>query len=112
MGYRDNVEALCESGGFQNPIEESALTIQRIEFEGIEGVPFDVLRVEATDMNRAGRLYIQLLLQGNTQLTLVPAHRKRAAEFFTPELWDDCEPGKRTLIYGLKTASMVRVFYK
>ena len=111
MSYRDNVEALCKHMGVTNPVEEGVLTFTRLLFF-IDGNEFEV---RATDMNRAGRLYLQYRLydmKKNRILTLDTAEKWMAREFFTPELWDDSSQERRQLIYGIRRGSMVIMFPK
>jgi hypothetical protein len=117
--YRQNVQRLCEKLGVPNPIPEEVLTIEALIFGDVPG--FDgVFRVEATDMNRAGRLFYQHILAGNgatttrpiVWFTLNPIILQQAQNFFTSELWDDCGPDKRTLVFGTKMGKHVKPIYK
>lgn len=107
MTFRENVGRLCDQLGIVNPIQEESLTIAKVVFTSSKGR----LEVFATDMNRAGRLFLQSRANGITQLQL---HYRRAdaATFFTPEFWGDCSAEKRTLIFGLKTYDFAYLTYK
>jgi hypothetical protein len=113
MTIKDNVAALCRSRGLQNPVQEDCLKIARLIFKWRAGDgSITTLEVEGTDMNRAGRLYVEEQASGLSGVVISALIRARAAEFFTPELWDDCSSERRTLVYGMKTASMVEIIYK
>lgn len=106
MAYRDNVNALCHRLSVSNPIEENILKFSLFVFD-IDGKSF---QVEATEMNRAGRLYLQdRLAERNKERILIldKAEKWMAQIFFTSEMWGDCSPERRTLIYGIKTARSV-----
>ncbi len=107
MSQRENVQKICDMLNLQNPIREEDLRIAALVFhtETQETV------VEATDMNRAGRLFVQYLAEGRTRLPLEP-FRNKAKEFFTAQLWDDCSSTNRSLVYGFKTADIVEIHHK
>ena len=109
MSYRDKVTALCAQLGINNPVEEGVLRFKRLVFI-VDGKEFEVL---ATDMNRAGRLYLQHRLDAvgkNRILILDTAEKWLAREFFTAELWDDSSRERRQLIFGTKKGSTVCMF--
>lgn len=110
MAYKDNVQSLCDRYGLVNPIREEDLTISRLTFCSSKD-PSKTHEVEATDMNRAGRLFVQFETDSPHTLSL-ESIRTKAAEFFTSELWDDCSLEKRALIFGIKMYDTVRITYK
>jgi hypothetical protein len=100
--YRKNVQALCERLGLPNPIREEDLMIARLSFYS----RFSVIHIDATEMNRAGRLFFQERFkeqkyQGSIQLT-TPL-RQEAAEFFA-ENWQDAEEKGRKMLITIKHA--------
>lgn len=112
MAYRDNVQKLCDSHDIQNPIQERDLTISKLVFLNHgKGEELLVCEVEATDMNRAGRLFAQMHARGASIISLAKI-RDEAERFFTSTLWEDCSPERRTLVYGMKVADEVRIVYK
>lgn len=111
MAYKANVQALCDQLGIKNPIVEDDLTHAYFIFH-TAGIEF---RVDATDMNRAGRLFLQnqLAMRHKKQvLILNPIVKEEALAFFTDELWEDCGPDKRTLVHGIKTFRSVVAYPK
>ncbi len=114
MTYRENVQTLCDGLGLANPLQESDLTIAKMIFSDYTDGPnygkkYEVL---ATDMNRAGRLFLQQKAGSATWIFLDSVLKVEAAEFFTSELWDDCSPQKRPLVYGIKECTMVEFVRK
>lgn len=105
--YRDNVSRLCAQLNIPNPIREEDLTIAGMLFP----TPELTHVVVPTDMNRAGRLFLQSRANGVTKLPLRTL-KGDAATFFTPALWGDCFPEKRGLIWGIKTADYALITYK
>lgn len=115
MAYRDHVHALCSQRKIPNPIQEENLRIAALLFYD-EGNGF-MFAVAATEMNRAGRLFVEQALCPRKSISSVVVSslnriRADAERFFTPELWEDCGPDKRQLVYGLKTAATVKIIYK
>jgi hypothetical protein len=117
MAYRDNVQALCDTLGIPNPVREEDLSIQSVLFHGVMGFP-NGFRVDATEMNRAGRLYLEQMMRGHAPNHLPRLNhstlvwKERYAEFFTLNLWNDCGPERRTLVYGMKLCRYATVTYK
>lgn len=115
MAYRDNVDELCAKLGIHNPINERDVEVEEVLFF-FDGPP--ALSVPRTDMNKAGRLFMQCESEGHlfaNRAKIVPLTevlKARAAEFFTPELWDDCTREKRTLVYGIRHGKEAEVIFK
>lgn len=111
--YKANVQAFCDELDVRNPIQEDVLAIQAAVFFGIPGYPRG-FTVEATDMNRAGRLYLeqQLLDEGQRLPVTSLTEKGRYAEFFTSELWDACNAERSTLVFGMKHCTYVVPQYK
>jgi hypothetical protein len=111
--YKDNVAALCARWDIKNPIDEKELKIQKLIFFKYGGKPSDgwKLEVEWTKMNRAGRLFLEAMALRRTVVQL-DSIRAEAKEFFTPELWDDCTAEHRPLVFGVKEAAIVQIFYR
>lgn len=109
MGYRSNVQALCESRHISNPIEEKDIKIKSLHFQGKNGL--DVL-IEATDMNRAGRLFIQDVVDHMQPPPRVvscrPQIQRWAAAFFA-ERWMN-PPG--AMLRALQEADTVTITWK
>ncbi len=117
MAYRDNVSALAAELGISNDpgLREEDLQIASLRFESYNG---DETTVEATNMNRGGRLFIQK--EATFHLDKIPLMvidcdddlRKKAAEYFA-ELWeDDLVPGKRPLIDAIRKHDVIAITYK
>ncbi len=115
--YKANVQGLCDKLGVSNPIQEESLTIESVEFLGIPDFP-QGFHVARSDGNRAGRLYLQNEMRGGEGGMTSPIHgstlafKAKYARFFTPELWDDCGAGLRTLVFGMKHCTWANVKYK
>lgn len=107
--YRKNVQALCDRLSIKNPIDEEDLTIAAVSFE-IDG---NWVRIEGTDMNRAGRLFFQSIY------CCVPGARERiiaivlrsASDFFAKN-WMDAEEVGRPMLVALKKATYVTFDWK
>ncbi|HVM58753.1 MAG TPA: hypothetical protein VMT80_00235 [Candidatus Paceibacterota bacterium] len=117
--YKTNVQALCAKRGIGNPIQEHDLQIAAVGFrDNMAGTVW----VHQTEMNRAGRLFVEELLaerrkQQQSLQNILPVAleplRAKIRDFFTDELWNDSGPDKRTLVFHLKTADTIaRVQYK
>ena len=114
MAYRDNVQTLCDKLGLPNPICEEDLEISMLTFRDNREGPgrLKFYDVEANDMNRAGRLFLQSSPAFTSENFYLGAMRREAAEFFTPALWDDCSSEKRPLVWGIKTCPYVEIIKK
>ncbi len=108
MGYRENVQALCEKLGIPNPIREEDLLISAISFY-IEDEP---LRIEGTEMNRAGRLFFQQLSQGVVDFHVPQPWDIAAAEKFFAENWIDAETVGRPMLVAFKKANVIEYHHK
>ena len=113
MEYHKNVQALCDEHHVSNPIQEDILTIAKLTFKKwtVGDSSATLCEVEATDLNRAGRLFLQVNANGLSNVWLGRI-RGKALKFFTMELWADCSLEKRTLVYGIRTAERVEITYK
>lgn len=117
MAYKDNVSVLCMELGITNPIQEEDLHISFVTFH--EGHLSVSPRVEATDMNRAGRLFVEwLVIHNNISVGMrrdqlyFGNYERTIAQLYFGDLWLDTSETHRTLIHGLKTANMVRIGWK
>ena len=116
MAYSDRVSVLCEELGIENPIREEDLDIASLTFQ--DGHLQTILTVESTDMNRAGRLFLEWqarhderLLMKRNRLFFAP-HLKSIAQLYFGELWQDTSEMHRTLIHGIKVANCVWIKWK
>jgi hypothetical protein len=124
MTYRDNVQALCDARGIPNPIQESNLHILSLEFYGyLEGCQ---TVIEATDMNRASRLFIQSAAElfddshlyhhaerrRDRQKLILTSSFKLLASIYFAELWLDAGKGTRTLIDALYANDWLEITWK
>lgn len=116
MTYRENVSALATKLGISNDpgLHEEDLAIKELRFTDSEG---NILTtIEATPMNKGGRLFFQVLgtmtfedEDRMTSLFLHEAFRERAAQYFA-ELWEpNPEPGKRTLLDAIRDPKHAKV---
>jgi hypothetical protein len=114
MPYRDNVAALTQRLRVPNPIPEEVLDIGRILFWDSSG---NATEIRPTDMNRAGRLFLQHLARDMCQLFYPPSFdwsaecSERAADFFD-ENWGDAEAKGRRMLMAMKTAIRVEIEWK
>jgi uncharacterized protein involved in tellurium resistance len=111
MGYRENVQALCDRLGISNDpkIREEDLEISAVNFE-IDG---EWQRIEGTEWNRAGRLFFQSIycrVPGAREL-VIGLVLKSAGEFFA-ENWDDAEKAGRSMLIAFKKARYVMFEWK
>jgi hypothetical protein len=115
MADRDaNIAALCENMGVRNPIREDEVKVKVVVFYFYGNKPSNskVLRVRGTDMNLAGRLFLQSKALGGTTIIQLKLIRPEAAEHFTSVLWDDCSPEKRTIVFGCKEADVAQIIFE
>lgn len=121
MAYRDNVTTLCEIMGIKNPIQEDSVRVAKVYFFNRSGSLLET--IEATDMNRAGRLFMEFLSkkqsggwqyvkEWNASTFEVTALIKLLGQLYFAELWDDCWEGKRKLIAAFRTCARIGVVYK
>jgi hypothetical protein len=113
VGYRDNVAALCEKRGIENPIREEDLTVMQVCFSTGQGA----ICVGATDMNRAGRLFFQEYVENDGNRTVLVKGLtldllKRLAELFFAENWADAESAGRQMLVLFKKSTMLVVEWK
>ncbi len=115
MGYRENVQAHCDRLFISNPLRERDLRISKIDFFG-QGVS---TRIEATPMNRAGRLFFQLFVDRPAEQTR-SSHvvgkdfeelRENAVTFFA-ENWLDAEEAGRPMLIAFKQADSVLIHWQ
>jgi hypothetical protein len=109
MAYRDNVSALAAKLGISNDpgLREEDLAISELRFTDGQG---NVLAtIEATPMNKGGRLFFQALGTITTEdedrmasLHINESLREKAARHFA-ELWEpNPEPDKRALLDAIR----------
>lgn len=115
MAYRDNVTNLAAIMGISNDpqLREEDLAIAGLRFVDVDD---HEASVEATHLNRGGRLFFEMLADNNgervSDLTVDDALRARAAEYFA-ELWEPNPiPGKRVLLDAIRTAVHVEIIWK
>lgn len=117
MAYRDNVTRLARDFHISNDpgLHEEDLWIASIDFVHEDG---SETHIDATDMNRGGRLFIQACASwgwGELKFVGIPCDdwlRAKAAQYFA-ELWeDDPEPGKRPLLDAIRNSKSIRITYK
>lgn len=112
MAYRDNVQALCDQRKIGNPISEPELAITAMRFFSASEHG-KMTEIEATDMNRGARLFLEQLSDecGSDRIVLTPELRARAATYFD-SLWLDAEQEGRKLIIAFKDAASIIIFRK
>ena len=114
MAYRDNVSALAKKYGLSNNpgLLESSLNIKGLLFTTKDS---SLIPVEATDMNRGGRLFLEdyaLSSRREETLTIDEAFLVKAREYFA-ELWEpNPEPGKRKLLDAMRVSKSVTIIWK
>lgn len=114
MGYRENVQSLCNEEGIENPIREEDLQVEKIDFYN-QG---DVTTVVATNMNRAGRLFFQSLVVrpdfcNTTRVSELELRRlKFGGEKFFAENWEDAEEVGRQMLIAFKTADGIVIHWR
>ena len=113
MAYQDNVSVLAAKLGVSNNprLREEDITVVQVSFVRSDG---SVTNIEATDMNRAGRLFFQDLATDDDGgwAGIVECDEKllrSAAEYFA-ELWEpNPVPGKRKMLDALRDPQCVEV---
>lgn len=116
MAYRDNVTAFAHKVGITNDpgLREEDLQIAQMRFFNFTG---GQTVIDATDMNRGGRLFLQVeaTSEDGIPFALIPCDvhlRARAAKFFA-ELWEENPvPGKRPLLDALRLFDQISIKYK
>jgi hypothetical protein len=124
MAYRDNVNALAAKLGISNDpsLREEELGIGKLVFVSVEnGAETNVTIIDATDMNRGGRLFFQgmatITAEDEDRMTSLNCNdtmREKAARYFA-ELWEDNPvPGKRKLLDAIRDPknTTVEIFWK
>lgn len=119
--------------GVVNPVREEDLTISDVYF--VNDVGMDTGHVEATEMNRAGRLFVQFLHQslkeynrksyylwarspelsaGDLEYEAIVMNDalKFLIELHFAELYDDASEKRRQLIVGLRDATVLGIVFK
>ena len=109
--YRSNVQALCDKLKLPNPVREEDIRIESVKFFNHLQIGPKTISVQGSEMNRAGRLFIQTVITGDRGF-IDQNLQVRAQRFFTPELWDDCGPEKRPLVFGFKISNWIEIFFK
>lgn len=116
MTYRDNVQAVADKRGIQNPLLEQDLAVGGMKF----WTPDGPVTIMATDMNRGSRLFFMEQADAEPRITesipgtlTVDDRFRQAAALYFAELWDH-EPGKGThpVLDAIRTATKVDLFWK
>lgn len=112
MAYRDNVSALALKLGISNDpgLEEEDIQVVQVSFVRADG---SVTNIEATPMNRAGRLFFQAIATRDGDwfgiLRASPGFLKEAEEYFA-ELWEpNPVPGKRKMLDAIRDPQTVEI---
>jgi hypothetical protein len=113
MPYQDNVTALATKLGISNNprLREEDITVAQISFVRADGY---VTNIEATDLNRAGRLFFQDLATDDdgswTGVIECNDELLRAASEYFAELWEpNPVPGKRKMLDALRDPLCVEI---
>jgi hypothetical protein len=105
MGYRENVQALCDRLGLSNPIREEDLKIESISFL----IGGEWQRIQGSDMNRAGRLFFQYYFSGKSGYKYTNRHLLHRASIHFAENWIDAEVAGRKMLIALKNSTRIRI---
>jgi hypothetical protein len=108
--YRENVQKLCKRLSLSNPICEEALFIRALTFYTRDRV----IRIDGTEMNRAGRLFFQERLATDKAMVSVQISTtltEAVAEFFA-ENWHDADEKGRAMLIAFKQAYRFRIHWK
>lgn len=116
MSYSNNVSELAEAYGLCNPLLEESLGIKSVTFTGWG----DSVIIPATDMNRAGRFFIEHLYTGMRVDNRMPGHHlyiwdasdKAKAQKFFDENWLDAEEKGRKMLMAMKVSKYVKIEWK
>lgn len=112
MAYREEVQRECDTLGISNPIQEKDLTVAAVSFRN-DGV---WVRIEGTEMNRAGRLFFQAIYGGMNYSPTCVRETKRyviqAAEQYFSENWLDAEKVGRKMLIAFKRSTGFEVHWK
>lgn len=106
--YAANRAALFQRMRVPNPIPEETLITRAAYFHHPDGV----LEVAGTPQNLAGRAFLEDYAAGRRSFNADSRFRWHAARFFTPELWLDCGPERRTLVHGCRIAYRIHLVLK
>lgn len=121
MTYDENVQAMCDELGIVNPIREEDLAVKAVSFL----VKGDWVRIEGTNMNRAGRLFFQKWSKkhhtkasvhtwnDDLENCLISMHALNvfATKHFAGH-WKDAEKQGRKMLTAFKHAQAVTVHWK
>lgn len=120
VSYSENVRLMCGRNGIQNPIEEEDLTVSAVSFL-VEG---NWVRVDGSEMNRAGRLFFQDFVRrypGEKATVLKndwssecgsTLHAQVMAEKHFAENWQDAEEKGRNMLIAFKKANCITIHWK
>ena len=120
MTYRENVQTMCSKHRISNPIREEDLTIAAVSFL-VDG---NWIRIDGTEMNRAGRLFFQdfvrKLTNENATVLTKNGQSKRgstvraqlAAKWHFAENWEDAEEKGRAMLIVFKKATHITIHWK
>jgi hypothetical protein len=118
MAYQDNVSALCAEFDISNPIQEDDIKISALKFGGGH-FQNNFLHVEGTQMNRAGRMFIQWLAYHNSLVGVnknrlyLSQYMQTVAQFFFGDMWlEETSQSHRPLIHGVKNSAVVEIEWK
>jgi hypothetical protein len=110
--YYDNIAAMCQRLGINNPVQEVDVKIESLIF--LFGNQCEVT-VRGSELNRAGRIYFQELFCLETHrinsVNINDCFKRNAAKHFA-EFWNDAEEKNRILILELKRADRILIRWK
>ena len=115
MGYRQNVQAMCDRLGISNNprIREEDVRVSHIYFRGPQGL---IAKIDGSDMNLASRVFLWEQLQATERPSreLIEANSEfmQTAKEFYDEFWDDAEEQGRKLITALKQSTLISIHLK
>jgi hypothetical protein len=116
MAYRDNVTTLAHKVGITNDpsLREEDLRIEQLRFYNFTG---EGVVIDASPMNRGGRLFIEAEATSHDiiEFSVIPCDerlRARAAEYFA-ELWEENPVlGKRPFLDAIRQYDQISITYK
>ncbi len=120
MSYHENVRLMCARNGIKNPIGEEDLTVLAVSFL-VDG---NWVRVDGTEMNRAGRLFFQdfvsrypgeeaTVLKGDWSSECGSTlNAQISARNHFAENWLDAEEKGRAMLIAFRKATHITVHWK
>ncbi len=113
MTYRENIQAVCDERGIENPLREDDIAVKWLKFWGEDGPTM----IRETPMNRGGRLFFQIEAENKPRIgDSLPGSlvcdddlRVRAAKYFAELYEHETGLGTHPLLDAIHKARLVDI---